>query len=163
MQKQWTDNVMPSDFGQKNILLQKLCDAFNQSPFLSHNQLYMRISAQQEIEAIFNMQSHLMGNVAFSILHGGVTASILDSIGGIVAMAKIYELANPDQFEVAIEKVTRLATLDIRIDYIAPGRGQYFIAQAEALRLGNKSCLMRMHLHNDQNQLIATGIASYAY
>ncbi|MBL8323162.1 MAG: hypothetical protein JNJ93_12955, partial [Acinetobacter sp.] len=53
--------------------------------------------------------------------------------------------------------------VDMRVDYLAPGRGKYFIARAETLRLGRKGCTMRMTLVNDEDKPIATAIASYAY
>lgn len=51
----------------------------------------------------------------------------------------------------------------MRVDYLAPGRGKYFIARAEVLRLGRKGCTMRMTMVNDEDKQIAAGIASYAY
>jgi acyl-coenzyme A thioesterase PaaI-like protein len=53
--------------------------------------------------------------------------------------------------------VHRLATVDMRIDYIAPGRGRQFIGSAEVLRMGRKGCTTRMNMHNDEGKLIATG------
>ena len=109
------------------------------------------------------MQDYLIGNVAFQILHGGVAATVLDSIGGIVAMGELYKKAEPDTIADTIKKVSRLATVDMRVDYLAPGRGKYFIARAETLRLGRKGCTMRMTMVNDEGKSIATAIASYAY
>ncbi len=40
------------------------------------------------------MQDYLIGNVAFQILHGGVAATVLDSIGGIVAMGSCIKKRN---------------------------------------------------------------------
>ena len=41
----------------------------------------------------------------------------------------------------------------MRVDYLAPGRGKYFIARAETLRLGRKGCTMRMTMVNDEDQI----------
>ncbi len=78
-------------------------------------------------------------------------------------MAELYKRATKENFEQVSMQVARVATLDIRVDYLKPGRGQYFIATAEALRMGRKGCTMRMNMVNDQDKLIATAIASYAY
>ncbi len=43
----------------------------------------------------------------------------------------------------------------MRVDYLAPGRGKYFIARAEVLRLGRKGCTMRMTMVNDEDKAIA--------
>ena len=116
-----------------------------------------------EIEGYIEMQPYLIGNVAFQILHGGVAATLLDSIGGIVAMAELYKHAGADELPETLKKVSRLATVDMRVDYLSPGRGQHFIAKAETLRLGRKGCTMRMTMVNDEGKAIATAIASYAY
>jgi uncharacterized protein (TIGR00369 family) len=109
------------------------------------------------------MQPELIGNVAFQILHGGVAATMLDSIGGVVAMEQLYRHATPEDLPDTIKKVSRLATVDMRVDYLAPGRGKYFIARAETLRLGRKGCTMRMTMVNNDDKPIATAIASYAF
>ena len=130
--------------------------------FFKHNTMTMRV-VDGQIEAYIDMQDYLIGNVAFQILHGGVAATVLDSIGGIVAMGELYKKAEPDTITDTIKKVSRLATVDMRVDYLAPGRGKYFIARAETLRLGRKGCTMRMTMVNDEGKSIATAIASYAY
>lgn len=122
----------------------------------------MRV-VDDQIEAYVEMQPELVGNLAFQILHGGVAATILDSIGGVAAMEQLYRRASPEDLPDTIKKVSRLATVDMRVDYLAPGRGKYFIARAETLRLGRKGCTMRMTMVNDEDKPIATAIASYAY
>ena len=78
-------------------------------------------------------------------------------------MGELYNRAEPDQMAETLKKVSRLATVDMRVDYLAPGRGKHFIATAEVLRMGRKGCTMRMNMVNDEGKPIATGIASYAY
>jgi uncharacterized protein (TIGR00369 family) len=145
-----------------DVVLQQLCHTFNSSPFFSHNGMTMRV-VDQQIEGYIEMQPYMIGNVAFQILHGGVAATILDSVGGIVAMGELYKRTEPEQLPDTIKKVTRLATVDMRVDYLAPGRGKFFVARAETLRLGRKGCTMRMTLVNDEDKAIATAIASYAF
>lgn len=159
-EKSWTGNIeLGSDV---DVLLNKLCDAFNGSPFYAYCGMQMHV-VEGQIEACVEMKKDLIGNVAFQILHGGVAATILDSIGGITAMGELYKKANSEELDETSKKVSRLATVDMRVDYLAPGRGQYFTARAETLRLGRKGCTMRMTLINDEGKAIATAIASYAY
>ena len=165
-QSRWTGNITLDQQTKLEHILQNLADAFNQSPFFVHNRLNMRV-VNQQLQGYFEMQPHLIGNVFYQILHGGIIASILDSIGGVVAMSELYRRAiqQPEKFnlETTSQQVARLATLDMRVDYIAPGRGAWFVASAELVRLGNKSALLRMNLHNDQNLLIATAMASFSF
>ncbi|WP_111859992.1 thioesterase family protein [Acinetobacter sp. CFCC 10889] len=161
-QKKWTGNLHLGSKANLEVVLGQLTKAFNTSPYFSHNAMQMRV-VDDEIEGYIEMKPFLIGNVAFQILHGGVAATLLDSIGGIVAMGELYKKAEPDQLADTLKKVSRLATVDMRVDYLAPGRGQYFIAKAETLRMGRKGCTMRMTMVNDEGKAIATAIASYAY
>jgi uncharacterized protein (TIGR00369 family) len=54
-----------------------------------------------------------------------------------------------------------MGTIDLRTDYLLPGRGAHFIATAEVTRLGGRIGSTQMRLVNDQGTLIATGAANY--
>lgn len=60
-------------------------------------------------------------------------------------------------------RLMRLGTIDMRVDYLAPGRGDHFEASASLLRVGKKVFVTRMELRNDRNDLIAAGTATYLY
>ncbi|MEY4516888.1 MAG: hypothetical protein RL180_1234 [Pseudomonadota bacterium] len=157
----WTGSMAQAFTLGHDAILQRLSQAFNHSPFMAHSGMQMRV-VNGQIEGHMDMAAHLVGNVAFRILHGGVAATLLDSIGGVVAMGEIYRRNDGERSE-QMKKASRLATVDMRIDYLSPGRGQWFVATASVLRMGRKGCTMRMDLHNDEGRHIATGIASYAY
>lgn len=163
--KHWTGSInlamVSADVFPTEIVFNQLCNAYNKSPFFHHCGMTMRV-VDGQIQGVIDMNNRLIGNVVYEILHGGVAATILDSIGGIVAMAEIYRSGKGELAD-RIRQVTHLATTDMRVDYISPGRGTQFIATAEALRMGRKGCTMRMNLHNNENKLIATAIASYVY
>lgn len=163
--KHWTGSInlamVSADVFPTEIVFNQLCNAYNKSPFFHHCGMAMRV-VDGQIQGVIDMNNRLIGNVVYEILHGGVAATILDSIGGIVAMAEIYRSGKGELAD-RIRQVTHLATTDMRVDYISPGRGTQFIATAEALRMGRKGCTMRMNLHNNENKLIATAIASYVY
>jgi uncharacterized protein (TIGR00369 family) len=143
------------------LVFNQLCKAFNKSPFFYHCGMEMRV-VDGEIKGFVDMNPNLIGNVAFQILHGGVAATLLDSIGGIVAMGQIY-CHGKGELKDRIRQVARLATTDMRVDYLSPGRGTQFIATAEAMRMGSKGCTMRMSLHNQNQKQIAIATASYVY
>lgn len=163
--RQWTGAInlalSSDDDNFSEIVFNQLCKSFNNSPFFRHCGMTMRV-VDGEIKGFVDMNPNLIGNVAFQILHGGVAATLLDSIGGIVAMGEIY-CHGKGELKDRIRQVARLATTDMRVDYLAPGRGKQFIATAEALRMGRKGCTMRMSLHNDDGKLIAAATASYVY
>jgi len=90
-----------------------------------------------------------------------VISSLLDVCGG--AMALIGAFANHQHLPAAerMSKLSRLGTIDLRIDYLRPGRGQRFTATALPLRAGNKVAVIRMELHNDEGVLVAVGTGTY--
>ena len=59
------------------------------------------------------------------------------------------------------ERLGKMSTIDIRTDYLRPGRGERFIATARVIRAGNKVAVCRMELHNEQGMHIALGTGTY--
>ena len=55
----------------------------------------------------------------------------------------------------------RGGTIDLRIDYLMPGKGNSFVASGIILRRGSKVAVVRTDLRNKQDDLIAVGIGTY--
>jgi len=98
-----------------------------------------------------------MGNPVRKVLHGGVISAILDSVGGFVIHLHYADSPNLK------EKLGRGSTIDLRVDYLLPGKGRYFVASGHILRIGKKVAVVRMELHNDEQQLIAVGTGTYLF
>jgi acyl-coenzyme A thioesterase PaaI-like protein len=64
-------------------------------------------------------------------------------------------------FEEVTKRFTQTGTIDLRVDYLNPGKGKYFLSEASILRLGNKIAVVRTDLKNDQSVLIASGTGTY--
>ena len=58
-------------------------------------------------------------------------------------------------------KLSRMGTIDLRVDYLRPGRGEHFVASASVLRSGNKVAVARVELHNHDGLHIASATATY--
>jgi uncharacterized protein (TIGR00369 family) len=109
----------------------------------------------------FEMRPPLVGHPVRKILHGGVTAAVLDATAGLAIMCNI---AQSHAHLSAAEQMSRfrgLGTIDLRIDYVRPGKGEWFVATAQVLRVGNKVANVRMELKNDRDELIASGAAAF--
>lgn len=106
----------------------------------------------------FDMRPDLIGNARKQILHGGVISAVLDVAAGFaIHLAVIRERA-----ESAHEShFPSIGTIDLRVDYLRPGRGNHFIATGRVVRLGNRVAVAHMDLVNDAGELIATGGAAY--
>ncbi len=115
-------------------------------------------SAKVKIE----MREELIGNFIQKTLHGGVTSSVLDVIGGLTAFMTLLKKMEGASSEEKLERLAKFGTIDLRVDYLRPGRGNYFIAQGSVLRTGKKIAVTRMELHNDEKVLIAVGTGTYA-
>ena len=59
------------------------------------------------------------------------------------------------------ERFSRLGTIDLRVDYLRPGRGNEFVATAHIIRAGSKVTVARMELHNEEGTHIAFGTGTY--
>jgi len=144
-------------------LQQFIIEFFNHHmPF--NNLLGLRASYTENLDAEIRLswQDNLMGNPVHKILHGGVTAAVLDTVGSIAAL--LAGTVHLDSIEAVKEYYDQLAnggTLDMRVDYLRPGRGAEFIASAKVIRRGKKVAVCRMDLHNDSGLHIATGTATY--
>jgi acyl-coenzyme A thioesterase PaaI-like protein len=121
----------------------------------------------------FDMRPELVGNPVRQILHGGVISATLDVVGGLaIALAslarkeKIAEKKTDKKTEKKAEAAPPrhfpdIGTIDLRIDYLRPGRGKYFIATGRVVRLGGRVAVVHMELVNDIDEPIATGSAAY--
>ena len=109
----------------------------------------------------FDMRPELVGNFTRGNLHGGVISSVLDVTGGMVAWTGIMKKMEGQSFDEISERFHKIGTIDIRVDYLRPGLGEYFIATGSPLRTGNKVSVTRMELHNDKGILIAVGTGTY--
>ena len=104
------------------------------------------------------MRPELVGNPVRQILHGGVISATLDVVGGLaIALASIAAKAE----ETPARHFPNIGTIDLRIDYLRPGRGKFFVATGRVVRLGGRVAVADTELVNDTNEQIATGSAAY--
>ena len=109
----------------------------------------------------FKNQPMMVGNWAQSILHGGVIASALDVAAGLVCVGSTltrHETISEDELR---QRLSRMGTIDLRVDYLRPGRGERFTATSSLLRAGNKVAVARVELHNEEQLYIASATATY--
>lgn len=145
------------------VLQQRLIDGCNLVPFNRHIGFELTHIADDRVHGRLEMRPELIGNMHKQILHGGVMAAVLDSIGGCAAVAAAFARLSGEPREERLRRIAQLGTIDMRMDFLRPGRGQHFIATAEVVRIGSKICATVMHLRNDEDQLIATSNAVYHY
>ncbi|WP_273125340.1 PaaI family thioesterase [Metabacillus sp. HB246100] len=85
---------------------------------------------------------------ALHIVHGGITATLLDSaMGGLV-----HHVLPPDKAAV---------TTEIKINYVAPGIGKELTCKASLIHKGNKTVVTEGKVYRDDGTLIAHSTASF--
>jgi uncharacterized protein (TIGR00369 family) len=114
-----------------------------------------------DVQVRIDMRTELVGNFVREILHGGVISSVLDVTGGLVASVELLRNLEGLEIEEVGKRMAKVGTIDLRVDYLRPGKGEYFIATGAILRKGSKVAVVRTELCNDQKVLIAAGTGTY--
>ena len=115
----------------------------------------------ETVSVRFTMKPELIGNYVLETLHGGVISAVLDATGGLnVSVSLLQKLEGQPAAEIE-QRMARIGTIDLRIDYLRPGRGRSFYATSDIMRTGKKVAVTRMQLHNDEDKLIAVGTGTY--
>ena len=110
----------------------------------------------------FDMRPELIGNPERQMLHGGVISSVLDLMAGVVIHVALFKKES-EHLKVRDGRPVfpNMSTIDLRVDYLRPGRGAWFEASGEVVRMGKRIAVAHMQLENDTGELIATGSAAY--
>ena len=107
----------------------------------------------------FPMRSELCGHPG--ILYGGIISCVIDIIGGAIVTWNQIKDIRDHPMEEQIKKLSGIRTIDLRIDYLRPGKGKEFTVTGSILREGKKVLVVRMELKNEEQSLIAVGIGSF--
>lgn len=107
------------------------------------------------------MRDELIGNFVHGILHGGVIASLLDVAGGAMALIGAFDKHRHLPSAERMARLSKLGTIDLRIDYLRPCVGEHFELRAEVLRLGSRVASVRMEFLGADGKLLCTGAGAY--
>ncbi|MEM9774443.1 MAG: thioesterase family protein [Chloroflexota bacterium] len=130
--------------------------------FLPFNKLLkVKYVSADPVKLSVENRPELVGNALRQILHGGVIATLLDVAGGMAIFNHVLETTEFESQADIPKKFGRSGTIDLRVDYIRPGKGQEFFATVQIIRQGNRVSVTRMELHNEEQTLIALGTGTY--
>jgi uncharacterized protein (TIGR00369 family) len=84
-------------------------------------------------------------------VHGGVISALADTAGGCAVWSALDE------------ETARVSTIDIRIDYLRPGRPETLVAEANVVRAGRRVGVADIRLFHPSApaESIATGKGVY--
>lgn len=152
---------MKKQMNLDNMLL-VLKDTYeNQMPFNKYLAIHIDTLSPEDVNVRIDMRNELIGNYVRNILHGGVISSVLDLTGGIIASVELLKQLENESTEEIIKRLARVGTIDLRVDFLRAGKGEFFRASGSILRKGNKVAVTRTELLNNDNLLIAAGTGTY--
>jgi len=108
-----------------------------------------------------DMRPELIGHYTHNRVHGGVISAGLDAMGGLAVMAAIGARHMDESPQQRLQRFGKLGTIDLRVDYLRPGVGDYFELRAEVLRLGSRVASTRMEFLGSDGMLFSTAAAAY--
>lgn len=152
-----SDKKLDSDY--RFQILRKLYE--QKIPFNKILGLKIESLNMEDVRVTFEMKEVFVGNYVQGILHGGVISAVLDTTGGITASLGVLQKMTGRTVEAIGKSLTKIGTIDLRIDYLRPGKGNHFVATGSIMRAGRRVSVTRMALKNDQEVLIAVGTGTY--
>lgn len=89
--------------------------------------LGLRLDALERgrVRVLLPFRPEFIGDPTRPALHGGVISTVADTVGG----AAVFTLTDPGD---------RVATIDLRVDYLRPGRSEDLLATGRVIRVGNR-------------------------
>jgi len=95
-------------------------------------------------------RDEVVGDIRRNRWHGGIIATIMDSVGGIAGGTHFTSFDD------------KLATIDLRIDYLKGAEASSIIIEGKIVRLGNRILVTKMKAYQN-DELIAEGKGVYNF
>lgn len=83
------------------------------------------------------------------VVHGGILAALADTAGAL----GIYLM---------VPRGTRLATIELKINYLEPVAKGTLLAEGRVLRRGRNLAVSECDIHNEQHRLVAKALITYS-
>jgi len=117
-----------------------------------HNFLSLKVLELEDgfVKVSVPYRKEVVGDIRLNRWHGGIIATIMDSVGGITGWT--HFTSNND----------KLATIDIRVDYLKAAQASTIIVTGEIVRLGNRIMVTKMKAYQNE-ELISEGKAVYSF
>lgn len=152
----------PSDIVFEEEFVNGLTTVFEEM-IVFNRLLGLKITSLQtdRVTARIDMRNDLVGHFAYNRIHGGVISAGLDAMGGLAVMAAIGARHMDETPLQRLHRFGKLGTIDLRIDYLRPGIGEYFELRAQVMRLGSRVASTRMEFLGADGKLLSTGSGAY--
>jgi len=153
---------LPRTSGEQALLEEAIRDLFEHKiVFNEYLGFTMGEYSPGKVSINFNMRPELIGHFMHGRLHGGVISAVLDAAGGLAVIWAIADSHSDESVDQIMQRFKSLATIDIRVDYLRPGIGKCFTAQASIVRLGRRIAATHSVLCSDNGKEIASANGAY--
>src|SRR5262245_37455222 len=97
-------------------------------------------------------REEFVGDPMRPALHGGVISALADTAGGAAVWSAIDD------------PTARISTIDLRVDYLRPGRLERLVAEADVVRVGGRVGVADIRVFHaaGAQETVATGKGVYA-
>jgi uncharacterized protein (TIGR00369 family) len=104
------------------------------------------------VQIALPFREELIGDPLKFALHGGVISTLVDTVGGITVWTGLDNAS------------ARVSTIDLRVDYLRPGKPETVVAEGVIVRIGRTVGVtdMRVFHPSAEGETIATGKGVYA-
>ncbi len=122
-------------------LLQFLIKFYEEKiPFNKVFNLQITYLKEDNICIKIDMKDELIGNCEYRMLHGGVISSVLDLTGGAIASMGVLKKLEGRPLKEITKRLYKIGTIDLRVDFLRPGRGKLFFINRVHNAHGKQSC-----------------------
>ena len=130
------------------VLVKRLFEAL--IPFNRHLGMTLEEILPGRVRIRIPFQEHFIGNPELPALHGGVISALLDTAGGAAVWSQV-------------SLYDRVSTVDLRVDYLRPGRPEDILGVGEVVRIGNRVgvATLRAYHPGAEDKPIAAGMGVY--
>jgi uncharacterized protein (TIGR00369 family) len=95
-------------------------------------------------------RKELVGDFRNNRWHGGVIATVMDSLGGVIGAMHFTSLED------------KISTIDLRVDYLRGAEPEEIMVEGKIIRFGNRILVARMKAFQ-KDELIAEGKGVYNF
>ncbi len=95
-------------------------------------------------------RNELVGDFRNNRWHGGIIATVMDSVGGIIGAMHFTSLED------------KISTIDLRVDYLRGAEPEAIMVEGKIIRFGNRILVARMKAFQN-DELIAEGKGVYNF
>jgi len=118
-------------------------------PLHKHMKIKLLEVSDGYAKILFPFKPEYIGDPRSKRLHGGILSLAIDATGGAAAMTKLSSFED------------KMATVDMRIDYLQPGSTQDLIVEGKIIRAGTRFIVTETKAYHHADKILAEGRAVY--